>query len=43
MRAWLSARGAHDPGLRLLPMTDDPVESYVDIPDAVLSRIQAED
>jgi len=25
---------AHDPGLRLLPMTDDPVETYVDIPDA---------
>jgi LPPG:FO 2-phospho-L-lactate transferase len=22
---------AHDPGLRLLPMTDDPVETYVDI------------
>ena len=25
---------AHDPGLRLLPMTDDPVETYVDIADA---------
>ncbi len=24
---------AHDPGLRLLPMTDDPVETYVDIAD----------
>jgi LPPG:FO 2-phospho-L-lactate transferase len=25
---------AHDPGLRLLPMTDDPVETYVEIADA---------
>ena len=25
---------AHDPGLRLLPMSDDRVETYVDIPDA---------
>ena len=25
---------AHDPRLQLLPMTDDPVETYVDIPDA---------
>jgi LPPG:FO 2-phospho-L-lactate transferase len=25
---------AHDPGLRLLPMSDDPVETYVEIADA---------
>jgi LPPG:FO 2-phospho-L-lactate transferase len=29
---------AHDPGLRLLPMSDDPVETYVDIPDADASE-----